>query len=220
MNKKKIEFACTGNSGRSTIAELVGRKFIQDYFGMKAENVAYDIISSGTEVEASRYGDIPLESKKLIIQKALLRDDIYGLNDQTSITVSLRNNDEISKIAIDDFYGIALRKFIEEEHEFRAEAVKYFGIEGIVKTEPEQTIARPDTIAVISMAKKNNNYVKMIYNGKGFDPVINTLAGVIEQEDIPNAFGRTKEEYFATIQTILEYVPLAMEKLMFKFSTS
>jgi protein-tyrosine-phosphatase len=47
MVKKLIEMVCTGNNGRSPVAELVGRNYLEE-IGASDD---YDTISSGTMVD-------------------------------------------------------------------------------------------------------------------------------------------------------------------------
>ena len=210
MEVSLIEFVCTGNSGRSTVAELIANAYL------KKNNKMPDIqaISSGSHVQALNVGKILYKAQVAIINKALNRDDIYNPGDITNIEKSLRHNDETSTNAILDFYQLACRRFTEEEHKFRAEALKYFSIDGIIKPEPEQTIAQPDRIAVLSMAGTNNQAVKKIYDGTGYHPVIDTLGHFTGEEEIPNAFGGTKEKYFTTIEAIINTVPKAIDQLL------
>ena len=202
---KIIEFVCTGNSGRSKPAELNGIYHVGE-IGLDKE---YKVISSGTSVNDRIPNAIMIRTIESGKQRAL-----YSAAEVQEIDKAIRDgNDKILR----NYFWRTADRFKQEEHTYRTEALKHFGIEGVIG-KPEQTIARPDTIAVLSMAESNNQQVKRIYSGSGYDPVIDVLSrfatGNPDAPEIPNAFGKNKEEYFKAIEVILEQVPMAIDRLV------
>jgi protein-tyrosine-phosphatase len=206
---KIIEFVCTGNSGRSKPAELNGIYHV----GEIGEDKEYKVTSSGTSVDDIQNDRIPNAIMIRTIKSGKQRA-LYSAAEVQEIDKAIRDgNDKVIRY----FFGRAADRFKQEEHAYRAEALKHFGIEGVIG-KPEQTIARPDTIAVLSMAESNNQQVKRIYRGSGYDPVIDVLSrfatGNPDAPEIPNAFGKSKEDYFKAIEVILEHVPIAIDRLI------
>jgi protein-tyrosine-phosphatase len=204
---KIIEFVCTGNSGRSKPAELKGISYLEE---IGAEE--YRAESSGTSVDDIQNDRIPNAIMIRTIESGKQRA-LYSAGEIQEIEQAIRDgNDE----AIRYFFGRAADKFQKEEHAYRAEALKHFGIEGVIG-KPEQTIARPDTIAVLSMAESNNKQVQAIYEGSGDEPVIDVLSRFATgnpEAALPNAFGKSKEEYFEVVEKIIEQVPMAIDRLI------
>ena len=206
---KIIEMVCTANEGRSPPAELVGRNYLHE---IDADEV-YQVASSGSAVKAIQEGQLPDVVMFNIIEKAKGRN-LYTSTELQDLEEAIRTG---NGQAIRHYFQKAADQFQKEEHAYRAEALSYFGIEGKLKTKPEQTMANPDTIAVLSMAESNNIQVQTIYESSGYDPIIAVLpqfATGDPEAEIPDAFGFGKKEYFAAIEKILEFVPLAVDKLV------
>ena len=206
---KIIEFACTGNKGRSPVCELGGNGYLIK-IGADKE---YRAESSGTYVDDIQNDTVPVASMIKIIETGKQRE-LYSPNELQQIDQAIRDgNDNILK----PFYKRAVDIFAREEHKNRAEALKHFGIEGVVKEVGEQTIARPGTVAVLSMAESNNRQVQSIYDSSGYDPVIDVLSRFATGDPdaaLPDAFGKGKEEYFGLVEVLLKQVPMAIDRLI------
>ena len=110
---------------------------------------------------------------------------------------------------------------MKEEHDWREEALNYFNIPGELKMTQEQTIARPDTKVVLSMAEQNIPIVKQLYKDSGYSPIISTLGEFATSKKdsvIPNAFGKSKEEYFKSLEIMLSFVPRAVERAVLGYT--
>jgi protein-tyrosine-phosphatase len=206
---KIIEFVCTGNHGRSPVAELIALMYLRER-GVIGEYVA---ASSGTAVDAIEKDEVPAKSMAKIVDIGKERE-LYSADELKEIDQAIRDgNDKVLR----DYFWRAADTFSGEEHEYRAEALKHFGIEGVVKEKGEQTIARPDTAAVFSMAGSNNEQVQAIYEGSGYEPVIDVLSRFATGNPdaaLPDAFGKGKEEYFRAVEVLREHVPMAIDRLI------
>lgn len=196
MPQNLIEMVCSGNSGRSPVAELIGRNYLR-----KIGAVGYDTISSGSDVDRINKGEIPVDRMRGLVEKAIRRGDIY----KTAWDIETVGEEELREL-----YERARTVFNREEHQFRQEALHYFGIDGKVKVSSEQTIARPDTIAIFTMADANKSVVQRIYEHATHQPIIENLTA----NQLPNAFGGTREEYFAIIALIKEAVPTQVKRVL------
>ena len=206
---KIIEFVCTANHGRSKPAKLIGGNYLVEIDADKE----YKVTSSGTSVDDIQNNRVPVSSMIRIIgigkQRAL-----YSAYELKEIDQATRDgNGEVLR----HFYNKAADRFKKEEHEHRTEALKHFGIEGVIEETQEQTIARPDTIAVFSMAESNNRQVLSIYEGSGYKPVIDVLSRFATGDKdaaLPDVFGKSKAEYFKAVEVLLEHVPMAIDRLI------
>ena len=207
---KLIEMVCTGNQGRSPIAELVGKNYLGEINAL----AEYNTISSGTAVHGIRSGKLNVSFMLSVIEIGKNRGDIYNASELQLVDYAIGKGD---KEAIKDFYNKAANKFVEEERKDRLDILLKYGISGKIKEMQEQTVARENTIAVFSMAKRNNEQVKNIYVDSRYNPKIDVLSayatGNLDLE-IPNAFGLGRKAYEETVEAILEHVPKAIEKVL------
>ena len=205
---KYIEYVCTGNQGRSPVAELIARNQLR-----KRDALAdFDASSSGTLVSAIKANSMPEAFMIQMIGVAKTRGDIYTPVEVQDIDAALRDK---NSAAIKHYFGKATARFIAEERQFRGEVLPMFGIEGQLKDMQEQTIVRPNAAAVLSMAEGNNKQVAAIYAATDVKPVIDTVARYVDQGvDIPNAFGLPQERYVATVEKLMQVVPMSVDKLL------
>jgi protein-tyrosine-phosphatase len=206
---KIIEMVCTGNQGRSPVAELIA----QNHLASQGALDEYQASSSGTSVDALTNGELSRAFMIRIVSIGRGRG-IYSPTENQSIdeAISAGANDTIQAL-----YQKAKKTFDKEEHQYRSEAVQRFDIEGALKERTEQTIAQGDRIAVFSMAQNNNAAVQGIYAENKFSPIITVLSAYVlgeSQAQLPNTFGRSQEVYFDTVAQLREQVPKAMDKLL------
>lgn len=212
-----IDFVCTGNHGRSPVAERIAK----NYLNKIGADGAYGAISSGTSVDELLAGSEPIKTKIGVIELGK-QNDVYKRTDIALIDIAIKNANEgrineMDKQVIDAFYETAKRFLNKEELEHRAEAMKHFGIEGALKGIQEQTIARPDALAVLSMAPSNNQKVIQIYAGSGYNPTIGILSAFATgnpNAQLPNTYGKGKEAYFKGIEVLMDHVPKAIDNLI------
>lgn len=208
MSKKLIELVCTANYGQSPVAELVANNYL------RRRNVEdYQAISSGTSVAEIQSGQLsrPLMMHSIDIAK---QRGVYSASELNEIDAAIRTDDEKT---LRSFYNRAARSFILEQHEHRQAALQEFSIEETVKSTQDQTIVRPDSVAIFSLALRNNEQVKVIYRGANHQPIIEVLSRYAtgdQTAEIPSAFGRGKEAYFSAIAKIVADVPKALDRLL------
>jgi protein-tyrosine-phosphatase len=209
MKNKIIEMVCTANQGRSPAAELITRNYLRR-IGALGE---YEAASSGTLVDCIQNERFSDEYMINMIEAGKQRR-LYFLMEMQEIEEAIRNGDSRT---LKKYFWKTANTFSKEEHKHRAEALKYFGIKGIVKKTSEQTTVRPDMIAVLSMAESNNKKVQEIYDGSGYNPVIDVISRYATQNPeagLPDAFGKGKEKYFKVIEVLLEHIPMAVDRLI------
>lgn len=208
MSRKLIEMVCTANNGRSPVAELVANNYLRQ---LQAEE--YQAISSGTSVDEIQSGRIPTSFKIQTIDIAKQRG-IYSSLELDDIQKAIQTSNDK---AITYFYDKAVQVFYREERKHRAEALQEFGIDGIVKTSQDQTIVRPNAIAVFSMAQRNNEQVRQIYKDVLDQPIIEVLSRYATGDltaEVPNAYGLGKDAYFLAIAKIVADVPKSIDMLL------
>ena len=153
--KRLIEMVCTGNRGRSPVAELIANNYLAEI----GATDRYKAISSGASVDVIGKGEFPIKELKPLINVGLERD-LYNSEEIEEIEKALEQENE----NVIRQYGTRIaNQFGQEEIESRTETLPLLGIKGNVKTTSEQTIARPDTAAVLSVDKKNYDLIKNIY---------------------------------------------------------
>lgn len=206
--KHLVEMVCTGNQGRSPVAELIAQNFLENTGRLTCA------ISSGTMVDAIKKGEVPRAFKLQIISIARNRGDIYSADEYQAIDQAMGEGNDA---AITTFYRKAEHIFVAEERRDRQEVLPRYDIRGELKETQDQTIARPDVRAVFSMAGKNNEQVRKIYEHSGFTPTIDVLSAYATYDpaaEIPNAFGLGRAAYERAVETLLGHVPRALERLL------
>lgn len=209
MQKRIIELVCTGNRGRSPVAELIARNYLR-----KIDADEYEASSSGTLVDKIKQEELPMAFMIKLIDIARSRGDVYTSIELQGIDSAIKDG---NTRAITQYYKKADYMFGEEEKRDRQEVLPLLGIEGTLKSEQEQTIQRPDTIAVLSMARTNNQQVECIYASSAHKPVIDVLSRYAtnnQNAEIPNAYGLGRKAYIQAVEVLVEQVPLAVERLL------
>lgn len=206
---QRIEFVCTGNHGRSPVAELIANKHLRNI----GQDGLYQAISSGSHVAALDQGEIAREFMLRIIDIGKQRG-LYQPEQLAEIDKALRDGNDK---ALMQFYQTAAKQYRREEAEQRAEAIEHFGIEGKVKPVREQTIARPDVVVLLGMTEKHRKKAASLYDGTGFTPLIQILSQYATRDpkaELFDAFGLGKDAYFKTIEMLLNQVPKAIDRLL------
>lgn len=209
MGKKLIEMVCTGNNGRSPVAELIGRNYIEKIGAAEL----YNVISSGTLVDTIKKGTFGIPVMVPIINVAKGKD-LYSSDEIKEIDEALGRNDAGN---VKKYFMKAANKFKQEEADHRTEILNKYGINGNVKENPDQTIARPDTKAVLSVDKKNCELIKQIYGVSKYNPIIDVISRLATgnpDAEIKNAFGLGIKEYEKRIEQLVNDVPKAIDKVI------
>ncbi len=211
MTKKLIEFVCTGNNGRSPVAELLARNHLVQ-IGASEE---YDAASSGLMVDYTRRfvaGQVTDDPKMVGAIISIARDNMfYSPAEIFTISKALREGDNAVLLK----YAVSTStKLMDAERECMYGLLAKMGIPGQVKSGKDQTIARPDTKVVLAMDKKGLESVGKIYAANSHTPVIDTLPRYATGDDreVANAFGKPRGFYRATIEQLAREVPLAVDR--------
>lgn len=172
-----IEFVCTGNNGRSPMAEAVGNYWLKKH-GFKD---TFGFISSGTKVDAGNESIMPYEKAKFLLEHIGKRINL--VNQDLYIDERLFNGNEgyrevISSKAKDLLVGI-LRL---EDAKFRNQALFEKAIK-LPENPKHQTIPRSDVYLVLGMEHKHVTQVNQIYDEAGIPenrrPLITTVSSYI-----------------------------------------
>lgn len=211
LDKKIIEFVDTGNYGRSPMAELIARDFLE------RENLIreYNTISSGVKVDDLNSGGTSTREMLRTVSLAKQRE-IYDSSSLKQLEEALKNEDVKT---IEKFFLDAKQLFSIEEEQGREYMLNKLRIRKAIKEKSEQTIARPDNLAVFPLDRKSYNGVLNIYSKSDFNPLISIMSvlatGDLDSE-IPNAFGRGLNAYERSIEQLAREVPEAIKKIIKK----
>ena len=198
VEQNKIEFVCTANHGRSPVAALIASNYLKE---IGADE--YRAISSGSHVDVINSGDVSLDAMLHVINKAQERG-IYKSHDELellSAAMADAREDGGALGTLKNFYQLAADIFFREEHQYRDQVLSSLGIEGELKQTQDQTIARPDTLAVFPMSEFNHQVAERIYCASDCRPQ------VIETLGISDAFGRDINTYQGSIEELVIVVP-------------
>ncbi|GEM_PF-5746664 len=206
MTGNRIENGCSGNTGRSTLAELVMRNHFED-LGISD----YVIASSGVSVNTPHSSE-PRTPSKRIIQLGL-EGDVYSPSERKAIENAL-HAEKAEELLI--YHDKAIDTFKAREVAHRDEAIKYFNIRGSIKTVPEQTIVRPELAIFFAMDNKARDAFRIIY-AEAQGARVEFLGGYALGDDtteIPNAFGMSKDFYFNMASDVLKYAKFAADRFI------
>lgn len=206
---KLIEMVCTGNQGRSPVAELIARNHLKN-IGAYGD---YDSISSGTLVSTIEKGNHTIDSMKPIVERALERL-LYCPEEIKELEEALRQG---NTQVVRRYFDNTLNLFDKEEVENRAEVLPLLNIQGEVKSKRDQTVARPDTVTVFPVDKRNHGIVIDLYKNSGYNPIIDVLSKYATgnpDAEVGNAFGKGKEVYRKSVEQMLKEVPLAVNRVI------
>jgi len=218
-----IETVCTSNIGRSEPMRLLVQKFLNEH-GIQD---IYRAISSGTHVDVIKSGNF--DSSKMItdmINFGLKRGDVYDSMDEKNLNFLMQSG-KIEHLI--PYFEIAVKKFGQEEYQYREEAIKTFGIAKVRDLKhnqggiyQDQTVAWNDRKAVFTAGRKHHDFVVNAYADAGVNlsrmkPVIAVLPAYAHGNpnlEYENCFGKGKDNYFSLIERMLVDVPMAMNKFL------
>jgi len=226
---KVVNFPCTANEGRSKPSEIFGNIRIAE-LGLDNEYLA---ISSGTSVDAIAKGDVSQAFMLHTINMARDGGEVYSPVDMIYLDQAIKSKDDKS---ITHFYDQAANQFATEEHHYRDTLLTDLSLIDKLKKGQDQTVARPDAVAVLSMAKRNNDQVAGIHTVAGYQlaaeqpeigqmfekdgcqpvlvAVLRAYALQDPNEETLNAFGKDRAVYEAAFASLREDVPRAIDMLL------
>ena len=205
--KHIIEVCCTGNIGRSPMAELIGNHTVVD-MGLE-DKIGF--ISSGILVNPKYGENIPYDEVVFILNRA---SENNFLDETHVIEKEYNNNTNYQKI-IREKFNVALKNMRFVEAALRNIALyNNFNIE-LSDWERCQTVVRDDVSVILGMDKGHVGFVEKIYEGRENKPTITTItqyAGI--GGEIPAAFGKTNPKIYVDIGNKLEKI---MPKVVSRF---
>lgn len=209
--KKLIEMVCTGNNGRSPVAELLARNHLVT-IGAESD---FEIASSGIMVNyTDRFlageakGDIYMTRA---ILKAAKDSGLIAHTQYQEIQATLRQGDE------DRLFQYAVEiapKLMAAERTHMREVLDEMGIRGDIKQGRDQTVVKSNALVVLAMDKEGLESVNAIYAPTPYRPTTAVLPvyAIGEDREVVNAFGGKREDYFITVKQLAREVPLAVNK--------
>jgi protein-tyrosine-phosphatase len=208
MNMKKlhiIEVVCTGNNGRSPMAEVIGNYFISS---MGLEN-RLCFISSGTRADPG-WDTYPSYSEVVSILNKASR---HGLMKAVDVDEDKYKNDPAYRMIIQEKVHMAFRIMRPIEAALRDAALYDIGLRYNGKR--TQTRARDDISLVLGMESRHITHLNEIYSRASYKPPFNTLTkygGIIGE--IPDFIGNPHPSVCFKIKDILHEV---MPKVINRF---
>ena len=213
---KTIEFACSHNHGRSPLAGAFAEKVLAD-----REVEGYSVVSSGTRVNEINsmlegWTEIPHDEIGFTLEIALRRG-LLSPSESASVIQALSKPERTTRdyLVIQRAGVKTLRTVVGEEHAYREEAFRQFGL-GSPKQTHDQTIAVPDRTLWLGMGKSNTKFATQIYAGRK-DPTIDTLAGYATRTpgaEFKSGFGGTLQDYLTMAEVIRHLTTQAMDRAL------
>jgi protein-tyrosine-phosphatase len=210
-----IEYACTGNSGRSPLAEAIANDFA---LNESIENRVI-AISSGTKRNANVNGVPSIENQLFVLGRAIARNDelkIYSAQEAKGILAMLENPDKTKQAYNNDFDAkkgirlydsLARSRLFAEEHQFRERAAMAIGLSIPIKGDGQQTEACDQVDLFYAMAQGNEDQAKEIYANRENQPMFTNFG-------VANTFGLPYQEYKSAIDFIQTKVIARMNRIL------
>lgn len=210
-----IEFVCTGNLGRSPIAEAIaGCEF-------KKLKANYKVRSSGTKVDelarAARGKNIEEGLARKLVSVGVGRKIYNSFSEDAARILGMSELGSYDSKQLQKFANQALVLFEPEEAKLRNEALHNCGIDAKLKSIREQTRGNPDSILVLGMDIGHVDEIFRIYNLYGLNPRADTLERYsgFEQTGFKGAFGSgSLDAYISLVRRMQKCVASAIDRFM------
>ncbi|MBR9705224.1 hypothetical protein GOV12_07465 [Candidatus Pacearchaeota archaeon] len=219
VTKNTIEYVCSHNHGRSPLAQAFSLSYLS-----ALGNTFFNVISSGSKVDKTNSMldgslEIPPDFVKWLLNKGLERGLFDKHNEKFVRTFADIETDNVNLLRCQQNYSRNLhRRFVAEEHEYRAMAFKRFRL-GTPKEKHDQTVGRNDTFLVLGMGVENVDKSREIYINDGIIelPEFETLAGHSLEEPgrkFKSGFGGDYNDYLNMAEEIRELVFRGINRLI------
>ena len=194
-----IEVTCTGNNGRSAMAEAIGNHTTKK---LNLEDVL-SFISSGTRAGPEYEKILPYSEVVSILSRA----SSHGLMKPAEVDRERYKQDSDYRVAIQDSVHMAFRIMRPIEAAFRDSALYNIGMR--YDGTRTQTVARDDVSVVLGMEQKHVDQIKKIYSASEHRPIISTITQYARYHgEIPDSIGSTDPTVYFTIRDkLLELMP-------------
>lgn len=207
MTAKKlhiIEVTCTGNNGRSPMAEVIGNHTAKDF---NLEDML-SFISSGTRAGPEHDEVLPYNKVVSVLSKA----SSHGLMKPVDVDRDKYETDSDYRATIQYSVHMAFRIMRPIEVALRDAALYNIGMRYDGKR--TQTVARDDVSLVLGMEQKHVDHINQIYSVSKHKPLISTLiayAGV--DGEIPDSIGNTDPAvYFEIRERLCDVMPKVVDR--------
>ena len=199
-----IEVTCTGNNGRSVMAQAIGNLTVKN-FNLEGKLC---FISSGTRADLKYDQFLPYDK----VESMLSRGSRHGLFSPIDVDKVRYENDPDYMLVIQERFQEAIVIMRSLEAIYRDAALFNIGLRHDGKR--TQTIARDDVSVVLGMQQKHVNQIIKIYSATRHRPLITTVteyAGV--DGEILDAIGNTNPKvYFEIRDRLSEIMPLVVRR--------
>lgn len=208
MGTIRIEYVCTGNNGRSPMAEAIAR----DYASRQGLESRIRISSSGTNHNHLFVEQRDNPEKLLAIVEFGLKNGIYR-GRVKSLAERVADRSRTDKAVVDECVGY----LVKAEGIYRDMALLELGL--IAKGEHHQPTMPQDVQLILAMAKSNAQQVQQIYAGSGFNPIITTVNEYANlQGEVSNPFCQLFPAYQKTRDDLLISIPRTIDHALEELS--
>ena len=182
-----VEICCTGNNGRSPMAEVIANKILEEN-GFEGH---IGVISTGTRADPQWDNVLPYQKVVSIYSKALRS----GLVKKAEIDKEKYEHDEEYRKATQATVRELLGIMRPIEAALRDAALLDAGLK--YQGRRSQTIPRDDVDMLLGMEEKHATHAKQIYAGKAHPPRIGTILKDVSDSGISTdwEYVRTREEF-------------------------
>lgn len=194
-----IEVTCTGNIGRSPMAEIIGNNTVKS-FNLEDK---LSFISSGTRAASEHDNILPYDK----VVSYLNRASSHGLMKSVDVDREKYEQDSNYRITIQDKVHMASRIMRPIEAALRDSALYHIGLKYDGKR--TQTIPRHDVSLILGMEQKHVEQIKEIYFVSEHIPLITTIIDYAGDEgEILESIGNTNPAvYFKIRDRLCELMP-------------
>ena len=224
MEKRRIEYVCTANNGRSPLAETMARAHLKLNYRDFLEGIT--ISSSGTDADISKK---PIDSFKIasyLIGRGhnynLVSPDLYSSEERGLVEKEILKKDDSERYEEDEiFRGIVnnlatrtLNHFQREEVELRDEFLRDFGLiyEG---RSNKQTKVSSDISLILPMAQSNAEKIREIYRVSSNQPRLEVISDYSGTDPILNSFGSPhKEEHIEAFKLVKKASEMSIDRFV------
>ncbi len=221
-----VEYVCTGNNGRSPMAEAIAldyvhRKGLEDRIEVcsSASGLSDKTRSHGDEFRKQQLGIVKLALQNGIYQETWRQKEAQRVIDlgnekydeefdYMNATIWMEDNCEALKNCVN--YAVNM------EAHFRNVALMEVGLFAGGKYH-KPTVARHHDL-ILPMAESNATQVRTIYEGFSFTTKIRPLNAYVGVEgDVPNPFCKLLAAYQASRDHLMKVVPMSIEKAVAEY---
>lgn len=198
------DIMCTGNSGRSPLAEAIARDKLSD---LGLDKIL--VISSGTERDAIESGSISDELQRMVVKRALDRNDELGFYDPNELQyirdLLFRGDRDVCE-TLGEYDSRARSVFTDQEETFRKRIASKMRLKTPIKNGGQQTEVHLQIRWCRALANSNEEKAREIYSESGYHPDFINFG-------IENTFGLPFNQYELTAYNLKEKIEADIENI-------